>query len=66
MEEKSGLIIFIAFIIISLLIACLAKQTTELSIIKAKCLKVGVATMTYDISTGNSKFVFDVGESNEK
>ena len=67
-EDRANFVIalfFIAIIIATFLVICLGQTSRELRIIKAKCLKVGVATMTYDINTGESKFIFDVGESKD-
>lgn len=68
MEDKGALIFFIALVIIGALVTSLFQQNQEINVLKAKCIKIGVATMTYDINTGNSKFVFEVvGENtNEK
>lgn len=65
MEDKSVLIFFIALVIISALGISLLEQAHEIKVLKAKCIKVGVATMTYDINTGKEKFIFEV-PNNEK
>ena len=65
MEDKVALIFFIALVIISALVISLFQQAHEIKVLKAICIKVGVATMTYDINTGESKFIFEV-PNNEK
>lgn len=49
-------------LVIILLIIFGCERNKEVNILRAKAIKAGVATMTYNIETGNEEFVFDVGK----
>lgn len=65
MDDKDVCIMLIICIIVIMFAGLFARVRvleTECNILKAKCVKVGVATYTVDVNTGNTIFVFDIGE----
>ena len=64
MDEKDVgimLIICISLILFGGFVDKINSLDKECTLLKAKCVKVGVATYTVDVNTGNTIFVFDIG-----
>lgn len=67
-DKDKDMIIFNILVLLGivLLVSFGCERNTQVNILRAKAIKAGVATMTYNIETGNEEFVFDVGKQNNK
>lgn len=70
MTEQDDRFLFVVLlmvfsIIIAIMGSIIGDKSKEIRILKARCIKTGVATMTYDFNTGEEKFIFEVS-NNEK
>lgn len=67
-NEDEAMIIFeiCVLLVIVLLVSFGCERNKEVNILRAKAIKAGVATMTYNIETGNEEFLFDVGKQNNE
>ena len=63
-ENDVGIMLIICIIVIMFagLLAKINSLDKECTLLKAKCVKVGVATYTVDVNSGIATFVFDIGE----